>query len=451
MHRVALIVFGSLSLLANVASQVPGSWVVLALSPRPFARERHAMVFDVARNESVLFGGFNGAYMNDTWVLGPTGWTQRSPATSPPARAEHAMAYDPVRHRTVLIGGTNGSALTDIWEWDGINWTLRASAVVGLDGGGSAAFDPLQGGVFYNRDNVNLLWNGVSASTVTVAQPTGTSNVPMVFHAAAGGVLRKQGQYTLRFTQPQGWVELGLDYSFGVSFYAIASDPVRNRVFLQSGNGYVGGGSGMGVGNTWQWGGGGAWQEVSTGAPHLYYHAMVFDAGRDAFVMFGGHLNGGSYTDTTWKWTEPAFAASYATYGSGCAGTLPQTPRLRAHPLWSSAPVLGGQFFALVDRVPAGSPVGGVLGLSDSVYGAVPLPLSLTPFGMTGCELLASAEATILIGTASTAGEANWVFTVPATPSLAGFAFFQQGIALVPGANPAGLVFTNGGHGIVGN
>jgi hypothetical protein len=222
-------------------------------------------------------------------------------------------------------------------------------------------------------------------------------------------------------------------------------------VFLQSGTGFVGGGSASGVGCTWQWGGGGTWHEVSSDPPNLYWHAMVFDAGRDTFVMFGGHFNGASYSDDTWVWTEPSVAASYTTYGSGCAGTLPQTPRLRAHPLWSSAPVLGGQFFALVDRVPAGVPIGGVLGLSDSVYGAVTLPLSLTAFGMTGCQLLASAEATILLGTASAAGEVNWVFTVPATPSLAGFQFFQQGIALAPGANPAGLVFTNGGHGVVGN
>src|SRR6185503_6271849 len=103
-----------------------------------------------------------------------------------------------------------------------------------------------------------------------------SGNAPMVFHAAAGGVLRKEGGYTLRFTQPQGWVELGVEYSFGVSRYAMASDPVRNRVFLQSGTGSVGGGSSQGVGNTWQWGGGGTWQEVSTGPPNLYWHAMVF-------------------------------------------------------------------------------------------------------------------------------------------------------------------------------
>ena len=221
MQRALLALFIVPSLLFDVAAQVPGSWVTLSLNPRPFARERHAMVFDVARNESVVFGGFNGAYMNDTWVLGPTGWTQRLPANSPPARAGHAMAYDPVRQRTVLLGGTNGSALTDIWEWDGVNWTLRSSNVVGLDSGGGATFDPLQGGVFFNLGNVNLLWNGTSANTVTVAQPVGAGDA-MVFHAGAGGVLRKEGGYTMRFTQPQGWVSLGTNGAFGVNSYATA-------------------------------------------------------------------------------------------------------------------------------------------------------------------------------------------------------------------------------------
>ena len=72
------------------------------------------------------------------------------------------------------------------------------------------------------------VWNGTSANTVTVAQPIGSGD-GMVFHAGAGGVLRKEGQQTMRFTQPQGWVSLGINNSFGVNSYGIASDPVHNR------------------------------------------------------------------------------------------------------------------------------------------------------------------------------------------------------------------------------
>ncbi|HEX6813964.1 MAG TPA: hypothetical protein VF384_20240 [Planctomycetota bacterium] len=446
---LALLVLSSL--LAELAGQVPGSWVALPLTPRPFARERHAMVFDVARNRTVLFGGFNGAYMNDTWELGPSGWSQRSPAASPSARADHAMAYDPVRQRTVLIGGTNGSPVTDIWEWDGSNWTQRATGVTGLDAGGSASYDPLQGGVFYNLSAINLLWNGTSANTVNVAQPMGSSGCGMVFHAAAGGVLLKEGQQTKRFTQPQGWVTLGSENTFGVNSYGIAQDPVRNRVFIQSGIGYVGSGSSQGVGYTWQWAGAGVWQQMTGPQPILYRHCMVFDFGRDTFVMFGGHLNGGSFVDTTYVWTEPPFAASYATYGSGCAGTLPLPPRLRANPLWISAPILGSQFIAEVDQIPAGSLVGGVMGLSATVWASVPLPLALGAFGMPGCNLLASMDATLLVGVANANGSVNWVTAIPATPSLAGFPFFQQAFVLAPGANPAGILMSNGGHAVVGN
>lgn len=451
MRHVAVVLLAATSLLPALAAQVPGSWVVQPFTTRPFARERHAMAFDVARNRTVLFGGFNGAYMNDTWELGPGGWTQRSPAASPPARADHAMAYDPVRQRTVLLGGTNGSAVTNIWEWDGTNWAQRATGVVGLDGSGSAAYDPLQGGVFYNRDAVNLLWNGTTANTVNVAQPLGTAGYPMVFHAAAGGVLRKEGQQTMRFTQPQGWVSLGYENSFGVNSYAIASDPVRNRVFIQSGSGYVGGGSSSGVGNTWQWGGGGTWPAASTQPPNLYRHAMVFDFGRDTFVMFGGHMNGASFVDTTYVWSEPTSSASYSPYGSGCSGTLALPPRLRANPLWNSAPLLGGQFIAEVDQVPPGSLVGGLIGLSNTLWNSLALPLALDFLGMPGCHLLASAGATLAIGVANSAGSVNWVTAIPATTSLSGFTFFQQAFVVAPAANPAGILMSNGGHGIVGN
>jgi hypothetical protein len=451
MLRFALAVFAPLQLLTHLSAQVPGSWVALNLTPRPFARERHAMAFDSARSESVLFGGFNGAYMNDTWVLGPTGWTQRTPATSPPARADHAMAFDPVRQRTVLLGGTNGSPLTDIWEWDGLTWTQRATGVTGLADGGSATFDPLLSGVFYNRDAVNLLWNGTAANTLTVAQPTGASNCPMVFHAAAGGALRRVGQYTYRFSLPQGWVDYGFDQAFQVTRYAIASDPVRNRVFVQGGNGSVGSGSGLGIGHSWQWMGSYVWSEISGPLPRRDSHAMVFDFGRDTFVMFGGHANGGSWTDTTFVWSEITTAAQYETYGAGCSGALAQPPRLRPNPLWNSAPLLGGQFFVLVDQVPVGSPVAGVIGLSDAVWSSLPLPLNLDSIGMPGCQLLAAADVVLALGVANSAGSANWVTAIPSTASLAGFEFFQQALAVVPGANAAGIVLGNGGHGIVGN
>src|SRR5262249_8951846 len=63
-----------------------------------------------------------------TWEWDGSNWTQQSPATSPSARTFHAMAYDLVRQRTVLFGGWDmvlNFFLSDTWEWDGSNWVAR--------------------------------------------------------------------------------------------------------------------------------------------------------------------------------------------------------------------------------------------------------------------------------------------------------------------------------------
>lgn len=89
----------------------------------------HAMVYDEARQEVVAFGGCCGGtgrlgHRDTTWVWDGRTWLQRWPETKPPARAAHAMAYDPVRHWAILFGGqdSNGGLLNDTWLWNGSNW-----------------------------------------------------------------------------------------------------------------------------------------------------------------------------------------------------------------------------------------------------------------------------------------------------------------------------------------
>jgi len=55
--------------------------------------------------------------------LPPTSWTQHFPATSPPARDGATMAYDPATANIVLFGGYGGSYLSDTWTWNGTTWT----------------------------------------------------------------------------------------------------------------------------------------------------------------------------------------------------------------------------------------------------------------------------------------------------------------------------------------
>jgi hypothetical protein len=91
----------------------------------------HAMAYDEARGQIVLFGGWAGAApvpSNQTWLWDGNNWRLMQPAVSPPRRGGHAMAYDAVSRKVVLFGGSGDSGDTnDTWTWDGVNWTQVAS------------------------------------------------------------------------------------------------------------------------------------------------------------------------------------------------------------------------------------------------------------------------------------------------------------------------------------
>ena len=103
-----------------VGAQPPGRW-------------GHGMVYDRARDCIVLFGGFvpNGGVadaqaLGDTWEWNGSQWLQRAPLWAPSPRGAFGMVFDTARNRTVLFGGGNGAAgalYNDTWQWDGTNWT----------------------------------------------------------------------------------------------------------------------------------------------------------------------------------------------------------------------------------------------------------------------------------------------------------------------------------------
>ena len=104
------------------------NWTQKSPATSPPARFSHAMAYDAAHGQVVLFGGEgNSGLLSDTWVWDGANWTQKSPATSPPARFSHAMAYDAAHGQVVLLGGYAYSGyLSDTWVWDGANWTQES-------------------------------------------------------------------------------------------------------------------------------------------------------------------------------------------------------------------------------------------------------------------------------------------------------------------------------------
>jgi hypothetical protein len=160
----------------------------------PCARAYHAMAYDVAHGQVVLFGGRDASGpMVDTWVLSANQpWSQRCAAgcatdagdagtccVSPPARSEHAMAYDASRRVVVLFGGkaADGRLLDDTWEWDGARWSnpKGAHAPTARSAHAMATAPPSYGVIVFGGTDANGLpadplwtWNGTDWSAVRV-------------------------------------------------------------------------------------------------------------------------------------------------------------------------------------------------------------------------------------------------------------------------------------------
>jgi hypothetical protein len=84
----------------------------------------------MARDNSgqiVLFGGYNGTALGDTWTLSGSTWTLYT-LSSPPAREKATLApyYHPgggTASGLVLFGGQNGATvLGDTWTFSGGRW-----------------------------------------------------------------------------------------------------------------------------------------------------------------------------------------------------------------------------------------------------------------------------------------------------------------------------------------
>ncbi len=126
-----------------------GAWsLVTPGGTPPTPRTAASMIYDPVRDRLVVFGGYSGGAMNDTWELtlatGPT-WNHLTPSGAPSARYGATAIYDPVRDQMVLFSGSGGT--NDVWALPlagGTSWshlpTLGTPPSARL--GHSAVYDP---------------------------------------------------------------------------------------------------------------------------------------------------------------------------------------------------------------------------------------------------------------------------------------------------------------------
>jgi hypothetical protein len=275
-------------------------------------RQYHAMAYDAARQQTVMFGGSGGNQSNDTWVWDGVNWTQKTPASVPPGRYRHSMAYDSDRQKVVMFGGSSSGYVNDTWEWDGVNWTQITPATSPTARDGHAmVYDAarqrmvLFGGYSSTGGYRNDIWewdgvNWMQKSPAT--SPSARGEHAMAYDSVRQRVVLFGGQSSGSNNQTwewdgTNWVQKSpATVPTGQGNLAMTYDSVRQKVIMF-------GGSNNPNNITWEWNGTNWTQLAPATVPGArYYHAMVFDSARQKIVMTGGYVTSGYYSQETWEW-----------------------------------------------------------------------------------------------------------------------------------------------------
>lgn len=387
---------GAAAGLSNLSYAWDGStWRIVAASALPPARWRPGLAYDQRRDRMVLFGGEdNTTAFGDTWEFDGARWLQRSSARAPLGRFGPCLAYDSRRGRTVLFGGyahsTINGPLIDTWEWDGTTWHLMWQGFPSARSGHAMAYDERRGvtlmfggGGFRSPNDETWAWNGFRWRRLSPATvPAARSEHVMVY------------------------------------------DCVRERVVLFGGVDAAN----THLTDTWEWDGVN-WSAVA--APHVPDPsgslAACWDDARHRLVCYRMH------SAQVFEY-GPLWIPAVASFGQSCPGTA-GLPHLDAE--HGALPWLGETFTFVLTDAPAGAPVVVVLGLSNTVFGATPLPFDLTPLAMPGCALLVSPD--VSSAGIATGSPSSFPQAMPSSPTATGATLCAQAFVLDPAANSAGM------------
>ena len=457
--RLSPLCVGALSTI--VAAQSVG-WRQATYSNGPGPRTEHAMAYDTVRSVVVLFGGKSpsGATLHDTWEFDGSRWTQHGDPGGWPTVGTCSATFDSGRGKTVLVWG--GSGPTQTYEWDGVAWALRVSGGPPPRTGFRVSYDGLRartvlfGGEASTSYSDTWEWDGTNWVQMGSGGPPGRGNFAMCFDAQRGVTTLYGGRRSATNTYySDTWEWNGIYWleHFGIpgpqprELHSMAYDTDTDRCVLFGGlanNATL-------LGDTWEWDGL-QWLQRSLGIhpSNRFAGSMVYEAALQRFLLLGGQTAySGGTTDETWHYAiMPQIPASFAVFGSGCAGPA-GVPALSALPL--SAPRVGNSLVMQLTQLP-NSPLNlpfGLLGLSNTSWAGVPLPASLGQFGLTGCQAWISPDASYSL--VNNNGTASWTLQIPFLQLLLGVDIYLQSAVLVPGWNPAGIVVSNAAHGVIGN
>jgi hypothetical protein len=311
------------------AAALSGGWLDLNLTTSsPDARMEYAAAYDARDGYVLLFGGYDGSILQDTWTYQKGAWTDISSqqSTTPPARYLSTMTYDAPDKEVVMFGGydaANSTMYSDTWAFANGQWQSlalkthpsprdrmamaydAADGYVVLFGGTDASGNPLNDTWKF----VNDTWTNISSSVS--GSPTGRYRAAMTYDAADKELVLFGGSTVAGSTSGthDTWAYAGLAWGHLMPsssppsrvYSFLAYDPAASAVILYGGATYSGG---IGLNDTWQFSNG-AWTNVSAsaGTPPSWrgYGVLVDDPEGGYLVAFGGSDGGNNYVySDTW-------------------------------------------------------------------------------------------------------------------------------------------------------
>ena len=210
-----------------------------------------ASVFDSSRSRVVMFGGhslFAGGVRDDTWEWDGSTWNHMTTAVRPRARSDHALVYDVARSRTVLFGGFALTAFGDTWEWDGNQWASVATGGIPPRSLSAAAYDVARGRVIVHggrgdRDVLSDTWeyDGLRWRQIATSGPP-VAGASMFYDPTTQRIILFGGFDGSSFTgatwalQGGHWTRLAMASAPSRrAGAACAYDPLRGRAVLTGG------------------------------------------------------------------------------------------------------------------------------------------------------------------------------------------------------------------------
>lgn len=431
-----------------------GVWVDRGVAPSTPSCQGSLLGFDPVRRETVWFGRLG---CRETWLWNGTSWSNRTPAVNPPAQV-CAGAFDTTRQVLVAVFGNQSTGL-QTWEWNGVVWQLRQNGGLQPRQAFGLAFDAarnvtvLFGGYAGNDYGFadTWAWNGTNWTQVMFGGPSPRWSVGMSYDPQNQVVLLFGGEGRINGNQAvhgDTWEWNGIYWlnHFGLpgpparrAAGRLVRDGVQQRTLLYGGSTLT-----STLFDTWSWDGS-AWTQLAvTGDPGAGAAELVFDDARGVFVT----TREWAAPNTTWELVAgPTVPASWNEYGAGCPGPA-GVPHLGN--IAGSLPRIGTTLHLQLTNLPPSFinvPIG-FFGFDAASWNGLPLPLSLAPLGFPGCSsLLAPASSE---GLTNVGGVAAWDVPLPMNALALGAHVYFQAAVLVPGWNPGGFVFSNGGHAVVG-